>query len=61
MCENVNWDNSLGCLMPALLGRFPDRHGRVPMVLAVVAGVDSIERFSRAAQPAYLTQKLVYL
>jgi hypothetical protein len=38
--EKVSQDNSLRCLMPALLGRFPDRHGHASKVSAMVVGVD---------------------
>jgi hypothetical protein len=47
MGENLSQDNSLRCLMPALLGRFRNRHGRVPMALAIVAGVDRCRWISK--------------
>jgi hypothetical protein len=40
LSEKVRRDNSLRCLMPALLGHFIDRHGRASMVSAMVTGVD---------------------
>jgi len=40
MGEKLIRDNSLRCLMHALLVRFPDRQGRASMALAFVVGVD---------------------
>jgi len=40
LSEKVRRDNSVRCLIPALLGHFIDRHGRASMVSAMVTGVD---------------------